>query len=259
MRSDGQPDGRDTRWTGHRAERREQVLAAALAVISRDGASVSVAAIGAEAGMPRSVVYRIFRSREDLDERIRARILDDLMAALAPALAPRGTIRGAIERAASTYAGWVAEHPLLHRFLGTGAQGQPLADSPAVADTRTAVARDLARLLDAYAVQFLDGRAAPPGFNLNLAVGMVGLVDGVVNHWAAHPETRSSLDDLTLFLGDALWGILSAATLRLGLVLDPDQPIGPPPAAPVPAPGPPEFRAPEPRPVTTPTGGAGRG
>ncbi|WP_086825408.1 TetR/AcrR family transcriptional regulator [Streptomyces sp. NRRL B-24572] len=213
---DGRPDGRDTRWTGHRAERRDQVLTAALTVIGREGTAVSVAAIGAEAGMPRSVVYRIFRSREDLDEQIRARITDDLMAALSPALAPRGTIREAIEHAAGTYASWVALHPELHRFLGGG--------SPAVTGTRTAIALHLARLLDSYAERFLDGEPAPAGFNLNLAFGMVGLVDGVVNQWAAHPESRSSLDDLTHFLSDALWGVLASATVRLGITLDPDQP-----------------------------------
>ncbi|AJF63461.1 TetR/AcrR family transcriptional regulator [Streptomyces vietnamensis] len=215
-RNDGRPDGRDTRWTGHRAERRDQVLTAALTVIEREGTAVSVAAIGAEAGMPRSVVYRIFRSREDLDEQIRARITDDLMAALSPALAPRGTIREAIEHAAGTYVGWVALHPELHRFLGSG--------SPAVTGTRTAIALRLARLLDSYAERFLDGEPAPTGFNLNLAFGMVGLVDGVVNQWAAHPESRSSLDDLTHFLSDALWGVLASATVRLGIKLDPDQP-----------------------------------
>ncbi|MGW8761621.1 TetR/AcrR family transcriptional regulator [Streptomyces sp. NPDC055815] len=218
-RNDGRPDGRDTRWTGHRAERRDQVLTAALTVIGREGTAVSVAAIGAEAGMPRSVVYRIFRSREDLDEQIRARITDELMASLSPALDPRGTIRESIELAAATYVGWVALHPELYRFLGAG--------SPAVTGTRTAVALHLARLLDSYADRFLDGEPAPTGFNLNLAFGMVGLVDGVVNQWAAHPESRSSLDDLTVFLSDALWGLLASATARLGIKLDPDQPIGP--------------------------------
>ncbi|MER5203523.1 TetR/AcrR family transcriptional regulator [Streptomyces sp. NPDC002825] len=218
-RNDGRPDGRDTRWTGHRAERRDQVLTAALAVIGREGTTVSVAAIGAEAGMPRSVVYRIFHSREDLDEQIRARITDELMAALSPALDPCGTIRESIELAAATYVGWVALHPHLHRFLGTG--------SPAVTGTRTAVALHLARLLDSYADRFLDGEPAPTGFNLDLAFGMVGLVDGVVNQWAAHPGSRSSREDLTRFLSDALWGVLASSTARLGIKLDPDQPIGP--------------------------------
>ncbi|MFC9595265.1 TetR/AcrR family transcriptional regulator [Streptomyces sp. NPDC056944] len=216
-RNDGRPDGRDTRWTGHRAERRDQVLTAALTVIGREGTAVSVAAIGAEAGMPRSVVYRIFRSREDLDEQIRARITDELMAALSPALDPKGTIRESIELGAATYVGWVALHPHLHRFLGTG--------SPAVTGTRTAIALRLALLLDTYAERFLDDGPAPTGFNLNLAFGMVGLVDGVVNQWAAGPEARSSLDDLTDFLSDALWGVLASATARLGVKLDPDQPI----------------------------------
>ncbi|MFE7598811.1 TetR/AcrR family transcriptional regulator [Streptomyces sp. NPDC057494] len=216
-RNDGRPDGRDTRWTGHRAERRDQVLTAALTVIGREGTAVSVAAIGAEAGMPRSVVYRIFRSREDLDEQIRARITDELMAALSPALDPKGTIRESIELGAATYVGWVALHPHLHRFLGTG--------SPAVTGTRTAIALRLALLLDTYAERFLDDGPAPTGFNLNLAFGMVGLVDGVVNQWAACPEARSSLDDLTDFLSDALWGVLASATARVGVKLDPDQPI----------------------------------
>ncbi|MER7914632.1 hypothetical protein ABTY23_33795, partial [Streptomyces sp. NPDC096068] len=74
--------------------------------------------------------------------------------------------------------------------------------------------------------QLVDGGKAPAGFTLNLAFGMVGLVDGVVNQWAARPESRSSLDDLTHFLSDALWGVLSESTRRLGLALDPDQPIG---------------------------------
>lgn len=156
--------------------------------------------------MPRSVVYRIFRSREDLDEQIRARITDDLMAALSPALDPKGTIREAIELAAATYVGWVALHPHLHRFLGTGSPGEPATGSRAVAGTRTAVALHLARLLDTYAERLLDGEPAPTGFSSNLAFGMVGLVDGVVNQWAAHPGSRSSLDDLTHFLSDSLWG-----------------------------------------------------
>ncbi|WP_432063396.1 TetR/AcrR family transcriptional regulator [Streptomyces sp. S1] len=225
-RGDGRPDGRDTRWSGHRAERRDQVLAAALTVIGREGPSVSVAAIGAEAGMPRSVVYRIFRSREDLDERIRARIADDLLAALYPALDPKGTVREAVELGAATYVGWVAEHPRLHQFLGAGSPEQHAGGSRVVAGTRTAIALHLAQLLDAYAEQLVDGGKAPAGFTLNLAFGMVGLVDGVVNQWAAHPESRSSLDDLTHFLSDALWGVLSESTRRLGLVLDPDEPIG---------------------------------
>ncbi|MFF4172288.1 TetR/AcrR family transcriptional regulator [Streptomyces sp. NPDC001744] len=236
------PDGRDTRWTGHRAERRDQILTAALAVIGREGTPVSVAAIGAEAGVPRSVVYRIFRSREDLDEQIRARIADDLLASLYPALDPKGTIREAIELASATYAGWVAEHPRLHQFLGIGSPEHRLSGSRVVAGTRTAIALHLARLLDSYAEQMLGGGRAPAGFTLNLAFGMVGLVDGVVDQWAARPGSRSSLDELTHFLSDALWGMLSGATPRLGLKLDPDQPIGSALELPPPPPGGPGTR-----------------
>ncbi|MDI3408142.1 TetR/AcrR family transcriptional regulator [Streptomyces cavernicola] len=210
-------DGRDTRWNDHRAERRDRVLDAALAAIAREGSGVSVAAIGKEAGMPRSVVYRVFRSREDLDEQIRARIMDDLMSELAPTLDPKGTVREAVRLVAATYVGWVVEHPRLHQFLGTG--------SRVVVGTRTAVARQLAGLLDEFAVRLLAGAQAPTGYSLDLAFGMVGLVDGVVNRWVAHPESRSTPEDLTAFLSDALWGVLSGAARQLGVELDPDLPI----------------------------------
>src|SRR5690606_25592449 len=111
-------DGRSTRWDQHKAERREKILAAAIDLIEREGDAAGVQAIATSAGVPRSVVYRIFTDRADLDEQIRVRITEHLMLELAPALEPRGTVRGGIDHAVATYVGWVREHPRLHAFLG---------------------------------------------------------------------------------------------------------------------------------------------
>ncbi|NGZ99437.1 TetR/AcrR family transcriptional regulator [Nocardioides sp. W3-2-3] len=103
-------DGRDARWDEHRQNRHERILTTAIAMIDAGNGDAGVATIAAEAGVPRSVVYRLFKDREDLDEQIRQRIVESMVADLAPALVVRGTIRAAVRRAVTTYVEWVQEH-----------------------------------------------------------------------------------------------------------------------------------------------------
>ncbi|MFC7486009.1 TetR/AcrR family transcriptional regulator [Knoellia sp. CPCC 206453] len=214
-------DGRHTRWDGHRAQRRDNMLRTAINAIERRGSEIAVAQIAAEAGIPRSVVYRLFRNREDLDEQIRVRIIEDLMSELEPALNPEGTIREAISDAIAVHVGWVSRHPALHQFLGVGAVS-PSPGAKIVAGTRTAIAVYLAALLDLQLAR-LGRRAVPAGTAENVAFGIVGLVDGSVNRWVSRPpELRTSVEDLTEFLCDTVWGTLAGAATRLGIELDPD-------------------------------------
>ncbi|KRA38805.1 MULTISPECIES: TetR/AcrR family transcriptional regulator [unclassified Nocardioides] len=216
------PDGRDTRWDDHRAARHERILAAAIDAIDAEGGAIGVAAIADRASVPRSVVYRLFENRDDLDEQIRTRIIDTLMADLAPALDPTGTIREAISRATTTYVGWVADHPRLQQFLGTGSATRRRTGSRVVTGTRTAIALGLVTLLESELAQ-LSSEPPPPGAAQNLAFGIVGLVDGSVNRWVAHPEARSSAEELVEFLTDAVWSVLSSHADRLGVPMTPDQ------------------------------------
>lgn len=216
------PDGRNTRWDDHRAARHERILAAAIDAIDSDGGAIGVAAIADRASVPRSVVYRLFENRDDLDEHIRSRIVDNLMADLAPALDPTGTIGEAIERASATYVGWVAGHPRLQQFLGTGSATRRRTGSRVVTGTRTAIARGLTELLDAE-LAHLASDPPPPGTSENLAFGIVGLVDGAVNRWVAHPESRSTPEELVEFLTRAVWSVLSSQAERLGVPMTRDQ------------------------------------
>ncbi|MCX6399159.1 MAG: hypothetical protein NTX33_04405 [Propionibacteriales bacterium] len=216
------PDGRDTRWADHRAARRDLILNAAIEAIDAEGGTVAVAAMADRAAVPRSVVYRLFEDRDDLDEQIRSRIIDELMSDLRPALDPTGTIQEAIERATTTYVGWVDGHPRLQQFLGTGSATRRRTGSRVVTGTRTAIARGLSRLLEAEFTHLAEEQA-PPGNAENLAFGIVGLVDGAVNRWVAHPESRSTPEELVEFLADAVWSVLSTNAQRLGLTLQPDQ------------------------------------
>ncbi|MFF2550009.1 TetR/AcrR family transcriptional regulator [Nocardia sp. NPDC058058] len=172
-------DGRSTRWSGHKARRRLDMLDAALGVIEDNGVEISVQQIADRLKVPRPVVYRHFDGRADLDEAIRRHILDSLLAELLPRLRPDGTVRDAVRGAVGTYVGWVVRHPNLHRFLAAGdPHGQT---SGALAGARDRIGAQLADLF----ADILGGFGLDPNRARPTAFGMVGFVDGVVNSWRA--------------------------------------------------------------------------
>jgi AcrR family transcriptional regulator len=214
-------DGRDRRWEDHRQGRRESLLVAALELIDRDGGDVGVAAIAAQAGIPRSVVYKLFRDRDDLDAQIRLRIIDDMNAALAPLLVPRGTIREMVGRGARTYVDWVSDHANLHRFLGAGSAARPTHGSPQATGGKTAFALGLRELIQGGFLLVIDG-TLPRGAAENLAFAIIGQVDSVVNRWLLAGRSRSTKKDLVTFLTDATCGTIQAAARLAGAELDVD-------------------------------------
>lgn len=209
------PDGRATRWDDHLAARRSRILDAAIELVREAGGEVAVRDIADRAKAPRSVIYRIFRDRADLDEQVRTEIVARLMAVLAPTLEPEGTVRESIDRAVSTYVDWVSRNPQLHQFLGTGSTRQRTTGSRVVTGTRTQVARDLTALLEAVATKAgVDPLVAEP-----LAFGLVGLVDGAVNRWVTSTHTRVPAEHLAQFLADSIWALLRAQSGELGITL----------------------------------------
>jgi len=217
-------DGRDSRWDDHRSARHDLVLRTAVRMIDERGADVGVVAIGAEAGVPRSVIYRLFEDRDDLDEQIRARIVGDIMDALAPALRSRGSIRQLVERAASTYVGWVKRHPHLHRFLGGGSQARPTRSSRAVYGGKAAFIGSLQALLEERLPVALGPGRLPKGTATNLAHGLVGMTDAAVNAWLVAGTGRSSATNLTRYITAAACGQFEAVAAMAGTTIDLDQP-----------------------------------
>ncbi len=214
-------DGRSTRWLDHKAERKERILESALAAITDEGSDVGVQQIAARADVPRSAVYRIFADRGHLDEQIRARIIDRLMADLAPALTPQGTARQAITRAVDTYLRWIVDAPRLHQFLGIGSASRRTTGSRVVTGTKTAIALQIS---DQFATMLrnLDQDAAVAE---SLAFGLVGLVDASVNRWLSNPESAMTGAQLADFLTTSIWQVLDGNLRRLGITIDPATPL----------------------------------
>jgi len=221
MVNQAESDGRTTRWTDHKVERREQVLEAAVAEIAEQGSGVGVQQIAARADIPRSAVYRIFTDRSDLDEQIRARIIDRLMSDLAPALTPQGTVEQVIARAVDTYLGWIVDAPRLHQFLRTGSATRRTVGSRVVTGTRTAIAVQLSDLLEALLRNLgKDATAAE-----SIAFGLIGLVDASVNRWLGSSTPTTTSDQLAAFLTTSIWQVLDGNLRRLDVTIDPATPL----------------------------------
>lgn len=214
-------DGRSTRWDGHKAQRRAQILQAAIDTIDESGSDIGVQQIAERAGVPRSVVYRHFKDRGDLDEAIRARIIDKLMANLTPALTPSGDIAHAIDQAVDTYLAWIVGSPRLHQFLGTGSASRRTTGSRVVTDTKTAIGVQLTGLFGVMLRKLGHSAVlAEP-----MAFGVIGLVDASVNRWLAHGDPELPLDQLRGFLSVSIWQVLDGNLRQLGTALSPQTPI----------------------------------
>lgn len=214
-------DGRSTRWAAHNDAQRERIILAAIALHDEGHGGASLQEIGARAGLSRSVLYRQFDDRRDLELAVERYVLDGLLARLDAELVLAGTIRETLRRVASTYIDWAAEHPRLHQ----------LADLDATADgpLGQAIARIAGRIAETLVATFrlggaevseADVAAADP-----LAHGLVGAVFATVRRWiqlGAKVPDREHLTDLVV---ESAWAVLDVRIRAYGQAIDPDVPV----------------------------------
>jgi AcrR family transcriptional regulator len=179
------PDGRATRWAGHRDRRRAEFVAAALAVIERDGPHARVNAITAELGVGRPALYRQFVDRADLDRAVADRAADLLVEALAPRLQVDRDVDSAITGALDAYLDWLLEHPHLYEFVRSLRDEGASDDSPINRVKNTVVGRTAAIIRD----YLLTTGAAEPRIAETLATGLVGMADAAIDRWRREPAS----------------------------------------------------------------------
>jgi AcrR family transcriptional regulator len=175
------PDGRATRWAGHRARRRAEFVDAALVVIEREGPGARVSSITEELGVGRPALYRQFEDRADLDRAVADRAADLLVAALAPRLRVDSDVDSAITGALDAYLDWLLTHPHLYEFVrarAPGPGGTPMNRvKNTVAGRTAAIARDY----------LIASGSAEPAVADTLATGLVGLADAAIDRWRRNP------------------------------------------------------------------------
>lgn len=207
-------DGRSTRWAGHRAQRRRELVEATLRAIRQYGAGVGLDDIAAVAGTSKTVFYRHFTDRSGLyaavSESVDARILRDLTAAMGSSdgdlatvdTRPRELVSGAID----AYLQLVERDPEVYRFVVSA----PLLDRRPDGDPASPVTGHIAEQMSVLLAAGLASAGRDTAAAHVWAAGLVGLVRAGADQWLAHPASMSRAD-LAQHLTDLAWGGLSAA------------------------------------------------
>jgi len=212
------PDGRQARWTRHNEKRREQIIAAAVEVIAEGepGAELHVQQIAERAGVNRTVVYRYFGDRADLDLAIQQAIVEQLWDELLPSIELEGTVPQIIDRIIGTYISWAVAHPALHHVVdhdyGSGALEKALDEIAAE------VAQVIAFAIAAFgeAIDFDEDDLEP------LTHGIVGAVFGAVRRWLNRPQKTLTAQRLQEVMSQSMWFVIAGHARAYGVVLDPD-------------------------------------
>ncbi|HWJ81695.1 MAG TPA: TetR/AcrR family transcriptional regulator [Nocardioides sp.] len=219
-------DGRSLRWQHHNEERREQVLGAAIELLEEQpvGTDLHVQQIADRAGLVRTVVYRLFNSRADLNRAVQLRVVEMIREVLEANFRLDGTADEIIRSIVGSYVDWVSEHPQLHdmaeRELGDGEPGELERAIDQLRDQLSGLLQAGAALLGN---ELDDDKSAMLDL---LVVGLIGQVRGAVNQWVRRPERGPSPRTLTALLSRWIWYQIDGQARELGVEVDPSRPIG---------------------------------
>ncbi|WP_166677633.1 TetR/AcrR family transcriptional regulator [Amycolatopsis arida] len=221
----GRQDRRRVRWHDHNAERRRQVLDAAVAVIEAQppGTEPRVQRIAERAGIGRTVVYRHFTGKADLHRALQAHIVGMMRGAVEPSISFAGSVQEIIGRIVTAYVDWAAAHPHLYlvieRELGDGLPGELVSTLRAAATAFGDLVRAGAGRLG---VPLDDAQSATVDL---LVVGIIGQVRGTVGHWVRERGSGATAAELAALLSRSIWFQLDGFARTLGVTLDPTQPL----------------------------------
>ena len=218
-------DGRQARWDKHNEARRQQIIDAAMAAIEENepGADVKVQQIAAHAGISRTVIYRHFEDRADLDRAVQKSIIESLWRELHPAMSLDGTVPQIIRRIVGTYVGWAVAHPALHLAADhdpDGAVDGPLREGMERIATEVSQVVAAGMLALGGTLSEEDATALDP-----LVFGLVGAVFGAVRRWLTSSDRQLSADALEKLVAQSVWFVVDGHARTFGLSIDPTMPV----------------------------------
>ena len=208
QRSDGADyggDGRRLRWLAHNQARRRVIIDAAIRVLERSepGDDIQVQLIAEEAGLARTVLYRHFHDRVDLDLAVQASICKDLgerlMGTLSYDAKPLDIIRNVVRGVVN----WAVEHPTLFWFIELELPGPgPHPLSEAIEQIAEQIESLMNLVVDYFGVELsaTDRAALDPW-----VFGLIGAVFSGVKRWRSRLETVPSADAFARLLADSIW------------------------------------------------------
>lgn len=221
----GSADGRQVRWDEHKRLRRRAIVDAAVACVEEVGPGVEVplATIADRAGLNRSVVYRHFADREEIDKAVQRRAIRELSDALLPEFTLEASPRQIIHATAGIYVAWAAAHPSLHELIQhSPAPPEPPLKDEAVANLASVISLMMVQGFDAWGLQLSDDDSAALD---PLIFGLVGGVVEAVRRWLTRPVREPDASAFTDLVAEAAWLQIAGHARVRGVELDPDVPI----------------------------------
>ncbi|TIC83923.1 TetR/AcrR family transcriptional regulator [Nocardioides sp. GY 10113] len=216
----GKPDGRQARWDEHNRARRRAIIDAAIGALEshRPGEEVQLQAVAEAAGMARTVVYRHFDDRADLDRAVQKAVFARIGEELVPALAIDTTPKQMTERVVGAFVHWSVAHPSLIWFAGRDLSGGgPSPMNVAIENLASGIEAVMEHVV-AAAGAYLgpDDRAALDPW----VFGMVSGVFASVRRWLARDERRPATDAFAAILAESFYSQLTTLASSRGIDLD---------------------------------------
>lgn len=214
----GPGDGRRTRWDAHRAERRRQLVDAALAVLGEVGPEFGLDQVAERAGVTKPVIYRHFTDRAGLvaamGERAAAMMIDQGI--LPAALGTADPVMVRIRNTVDAFLAFLEEHPNIYWLFVRHAPR----DGDEVAETSKEL---ITAAVTAVLGDFLRVGEADVGIAEVWARGLVGFVQNTAEWWL---ERRSmSRESLTEYVAVLVWAQMDGLARGYGVVIEPSDPI----------------------------------
>ncbi|MEV6155273.1 TetR family transcriptional regulator [Nonomuraea sp. NPDC052129] len=169
--------------SGRDPDRRKALLDAADRVILREGPEASMAAIAAEAGITKPILYRHFGDKSGLYEALADRHVRKVIAQLRPGFAEAASdLRGRARTTITVYLDLISANRNLYRFLFHRAS----AEDTRMRSHMTALVRSLGEELGGV---LTAGRVVPEPVRAQvLGHAFVGMVQTTGDWWLEHPE-----------------------------------------------------------------------
>lgn len=193
--TDVKPDAQRQR----RAQRRAEMVEAAIDAVREHGPGVSVAQIARTAGITKPVLYRHFSDRADLQRAVGEAAAEMLMERIYPVLAVEAEPIEHVAAVIDAFLHGIEDEPQLYRFVVAN-PAEPAPGAEIVEDVRGRIGAMLATLIG----ERLRAAGRDSGGAEAWAHGLVGMVQAAGEWWL--DRRTMSRDALTNYLSALIWG-----------------------------------------------------
>ncbi|MGH3956563.1 MAG: TetR/AcrR family transcriptional regulator [Mycobacterium sp.] len=211
--------GHEARWERHNSARQTRIVESAVALLDETppGTEIPVQSIARRAELAKSVVYRQFEGREDLDRRIRSYLMEDFDTTISSQLdVTKGSINDIATRTIRAVLDWMTDYPHRYEFMGSGTTDE----DPAVDAVSTVKGRMEQRVRGVLIpITELLGIDYSPFESVTYAV--VTMVEGTLSRWLREADPVRSRAEIVDDLANYVWYVLDGAGRSMGVSLDP--------------------------------------